>query len=118
GGEYTLKINVALIEGNWSSDPLSLKVHITPPFWERFWFLASIFIALIMSVMVYNRYRTIALKQRKKVLELLVRERTQQIEGQKEQLEMQNLEIIEQRDKLLDLNNKVQQANQNQMRFF
>ncbi len=118
GGDYTLKINAALIEGNWSSDPLSIQVHIIPPFWERFWFVASVILVLILSVVGYNRYRTIALQQRRKVLELLVRERTQQIEGQKEQLEMQNLEIIEQRDRLMDLNKKVQQANQNQMRFF
>ncbi len=118
GGDYTLKINAALAEDNWSSDPVSLQVHIIPPIWERFWFLASVFFILILSVVVYNRYRTIALKLRKKVLELQVRERTQQIEGQKEQLEMQNLEIIKQRDKLMDLNKKVQQANQHQMRFF
>jgi signal transduction histidine kinase/DNA-binding response OmpR family regulator len=118
GGDYTLKINAARAEDNWSNDPVSLQVHIIPPVWERFWFLASVFLILILSVVVYIRYRTIALKMRKKVLEFQVRERTQQIEGQKEQLEMQNLEIIEQRDKLMDLNKKVQQANQHQMRFF
>jgi signal transduction histidine kinase/DNA-binding response OmpR family regulator len=118
GGEYTLHINAALVEGNWSSDPLTLQIRVIPPLWERFWFISSAILILILSVVAYNRYRTIALKQRKQVLELQVRERTQQIEGQKEQLEMQNLEIIEQRDKLMDLNKKVQQANQHQMRFF
>jgi ligand-binding sensor domain-containing protein/signal transduction histidine kinase/DNA-binding response OmpR family regulator len=118
GGDYILMIDAALIEGDWSGEPLSIGITIIPPLWERMWFLGSVFLVLVLSVVAYNRYRTVALKQRKKMLEILVRERTQQIEGQKKQLEMQNIEIIEQRDKLMELNKKVQQANQQQMRFF
>ncbi len=118
GGEYTLLINTALIEGNWSNDPLSIQIRIIPPIWAKGWFISVVVLILVITVAGYNWYRTYALKQRKKMLEILVKERTQQIEGQKEQLEMQNLEIIEQRDKLMELNKKVQEANRHQMRFF
>lgn len=118
GGDYTLLINTALIEGNWSPDPLSIQIRVIPPFWARWWFITAVVLILIISVVSYNWYRTYALKERKRILEILIKERTRQIEGQKEQLEMQNLEIIEQRDKLMELNKKVQEANRHQMRFF
>ena len=118
GGDYTLKIDAALIEGDWTGKPLTMQIRIIPPYWERPWFISTVILVLLLAIVAYNRYRTFTLKERKKMLEILVRERTLQIEGQKEQLEMQNLEIIEQRDRLMDLNKKVQQANQQQMRFF
>ncbi|MBE0655271.1 MAG: response regulator, partial [Bacteroidales bacterium] len=118
GGDYRLIIKTSLKEGKWSDQPLNVALQIIPPVWERWWFITLAISALIFSIIGYNRYRTFALKERKRMLEILVKERTYQIEGQKEQLEMQNLEIIEQRDKLMDLNKKVQEANRNQMRFF
>ncbi len=118
GGDYTFIVQAALDNKMWGNSNLKIQIHIIPPFWVRWWFVLIVGLISLSSVVAYNRYRTYALKQRKKVLELQVKERTAQIEGQNQQLELQNIEILEQRDKLMDMNKKVQLANQEQMRFF
>lgn len=118
GGHYTLRIKAALEDGVWSEDQLMLHIRVIPPFWVRPWFIAGGVLILILSLISYNRYRVYALKQHKKELEAMVRERTAQIEGQKQQLEQQNLEILEHHNRLFELNKEVQKANQQQMRFF
>lgn len=118
GGEYTLKVKAALGEGNWAPDPLLLHIRVIPPFWVKPWFIVMAVLTLILSLISYNRYRIYALKQHKRKLEAMVRERTAQIEGQKQQLEQQNLKILEHHNKLFELNKEVQKSNQQQMRFF
>jgi signal transduction histidine kinase/CheY-like chemotaxis protein len=49
---------------------------------------------------------------------LQLEKRQDLIKGQKQQLEIQNTQILKQRDKLIDLNKKVQQVNQQQLNFF
>ena len=118
GGDYTFMVKASLDEGLFESAPVELEISILPPFWVKPWFILSMVLLLVTSVLTYIRVRIIALRSRQRELEQLVAERTAQIRGQKEQLEQQNREILQQRDKLMELNKKVQQANQQQMRFF
>jgi signal transduction histidine kinase/ligand-binding sensor domain-containing protein/CheY-like chemotaxis protein len=146
GGVYTFLIKASNSDGIWNNEPTRLKIIISPPFWATLWFEALMFILLVISVFVYLKYRTKRLEVQKRVLEILVKERTAKIEeqkeelqvqaehllesnnqlahrqilieGQKTQLEQQNHEISEQRDKLIELNKRVQLVNQLKLRFF
>ncbi|HDS07286.1 MAG TPA: hybrid sensor histidine kinase/response regulator, partial [Bacteroides sp.] len=118
GGNYTFMVKSSLDEGLFESEPVELEISILPPFWVKPWFIVSLVLALAASLFTLYRVRTISLRRRQKELEQQVAERTAQIRGQKEQLEQQNREILKQRDKLMELNKKVQQSNQEQMRFF
>lgn len=118
GGNYTLQVKSSLHEGHFELPPLEIKIKIIPPFWVKFWFILTMVLLLISAVISYNRYRVYFLRKRQKELEELVAKRTAQIRGQKEQLEKQNIEIMQQRDKLVELNKSVQQSNLHQMRFF
>jgi ligand-binding sensor domain-containing protein/signal transduction histidine kinase/DNA-binding response OmpR family regulator len=146
GGDYTFVVNATNNFGKWGDNPLKIKITIIPPFWVTWWFKMIAALMLISAIITYNRYRTYTLKNQKKKLEKLVKERTnkieeqkeeliiqannlkesnlqlerrqKQIEGQKKQLENQNIEILEQRDKLIELNKKVQHINQQQLKFF
>ncbi|HDR68186.1 MAG TPA: hypothetical protein ENN61_03965, partial [Bacteroidaceae bacterium] len=118
GGHYILKIKSAIEEGNWSPEILTLHIQIIPPFWVRTWFIITAVMALLMSLFLYNRYRVYSHRQREYELEQMVRERTAQIEGQKQKLEQQNQEILEHQNKLFELNKEVLKSNQLQMQFF
>ncbi len=146
GGDYTFVVNATNNYGKWSDNPLKIRITIIPPFWVTLWFKMIMALLLIGTIIGYNRYRTYSLKNQKKKLESLVKERTikieeqkeelilqannlkesnlqlekrqKQIEGQKKQLENQNVEILDQRDKLIELNKKVQHINQQQLKFF
>ncbi len=146
GGDYTFIVNATNNFGKWSDNPLKIKITVVPPFWVTWWFKMIAALVIISAIIAYNRYRTYTLKNQKKKLEKLVKERTNKIEEQKEkliiqannlresnlqlekrqkqieshkrQLENQNIEILEQRDKLIELNKKVQHINQQQLKFF
>lgn len=146
GGEYTFMVRAVNDTKNIKEEPYKIKVVIVPPFWETWWFVLIIIILITTSVISFYRYRIYSLKRQTKKLEVLVEQRTAKIEeqkeklvlqanelkdsnlqlekrkelieGQKEQLEIQNIEILNQRDKLIELNKKVQIANQQQLNFF
>jgi signal transduction histidine kinase/ligand-binding sensor domain-containing protein/DNA-binding response OmpR family regulator len=118
GGDYTFMVRATLREGQFERAPLELSITILPPFWVKPWFIVTWILIIISLLVTYNRFRVFTFRRRQKELEELVAERTAQIRGQKEQLEKQNIEILKQRDEVVELNRKVQQANQQQMRFF
>ncbi|MBA7532671.1 Sensor histidine kinase RcsC [subsurface metagenome] len=117
GGEYKLLVRAG-IENQWNTEPLQLDIIIIPPIWARAWFITLTVFILIASVIGYNRYRVYELRKNKKELEILVKQRTAEVEAQKIKLKKQNIDIGSQRDKLMQLNKKMHLANQQQMRFF
>jgi len=146
GGEYRFLVKASNSDGLWSSEPSVLHIIIDPPFWSTLWFRILAFLALLLSVLGYIRYRTRFLHEQKRKLEIQVHERTLQIEEQKEKLqeqaeillqsnkilaerkeliegqkialENQNQLIMEQRDEVIELNEKVSLINQLRLRFF
>jgi signal transduction histidine kinase/ligand-binding sensor domain-containing protein/DNA-binding response OmpR family regulator len=146
GGSYLFQVKAINSDGISSNLPRTLIVNIIPPFWETWWF--RIFMAIILTIVVigYVKFRTRYLNEQKVKLEHLVNDRTakiaeqkgklelqaanllninkeleihqHQIEGQKQELEVKNLEILKQRDELIRLNRRVRQVNQFRLRFF
>jgi signal transduction histidine kinase/CheY-like chemotaxis protein/AraC-like DNA-binding protein/streptogramin lyase len=146
GGEYTFLVKACNSDLKWNNEPTRLNIIIAPPFYSTIWFKMGSIMFLFFMFLGYLGYRTRTLELHKKRLEKQVRERTAKIEeqkklleeqadhliytnqqlakrrvlieGQKEQLELQNKEISEQRDKMVELNKRVQMANQLKLRFF
>jgi signal transduction histidine kinase/ligand-binding sensor domain-containing protein/DNA-binding response OmpR family regulator len=146
GGEYIFEVKASNSDGVWNEKSKRIKIIITPPFYSTIWFKILLFLFLALLTAAYFTYRTRALKLQKRKLEILVHERTAKIEeqkeelrmqaeklheyniqlekrqelieGQKTQLESQNAEILDQRDKLIELNKRVQLVNQLKLRFF
>jgi len=146
GGEYQFIVKAANSDGLWSAEPTVLQININPPFWQTNWFRLVAMLSLAFSVMAYINYRTRFLHEQKRKLEIQVRERTTQIEEQKEklqeqsnrlqqsnheladhqiliegqkiELENQNKLIAEQRDEVIELNEKVKLVTQHRLRFF
>lgn len=146
GGNYTFKVQAANSDGIWSDQTAELKITVHPPFYNTSWFRLLVVLVIVLSVLTYIRYRTRFLQEQKRKLEKQVSERTEQIEQQKEileqqafrlqrtnlqleerqkliegqkiELEKQNAKIAQQRDELIDLNEKVNLVNQLRLRFF
>ncbi len=60
-GDYTLKILGSNDDGYWNPAPAELRIKIIPPFWKSNWFisLAVLFIALVISLAVYQQVRNL-----------------------------------------------------------
>ncbi|MBW8051347.1 MAG: PAS domain-containing protein [Cytophagales bacterium] len=89
-GEYVFKVKGTNSDGIWHEKAKAIQIIITPPFWKTGWFRTLIIIFLIMAVVIYVKLREQNLKRQKRILEEKVKERTQKINVQKDELEQIN----------------------------
>lgn len=88
-GEYVFKVKVANSDGVWSDEVAKINVVVEPPIWGTWWFrVLGIFIILTI-IYVYSISRIDRVKQQKELLEVQVRERTQEVINQKELLQQE-----------------------------
>lgn len=117
-GKYIFKVRATNLIGEWPDNTTDIHLTIIPPFWSTWWFRISAVFVIITLLIIYNRYKIYSLKIQKQKLEKQVKERTAEIEDQKEKLALQNRQIHKQRDKLFELNKKVKAVNESKLKFF
>jgi serine phosphatase RsbU (regulator of sigma subunit) len=91
-GEYTFKVRAKNVYGT-ESKPAEYKFRILAPWyrsWIAFMFYAAMVILLIWLIIKLYTYR---LKQKNRQLEAIVRERTREIQLQKDKIEEQNVDL-------------------------
>ncbi|NOR74686.1 MAG: response regulator, partial [Draconibacterium sp.] len=145
-GEYIFKVKGSNSDGVFNETATTIKIFISPPFWQTWWFtlLTVIIILGIIYFIIYYRIRRIS--RQKIILKKLVIEKTNTLVNQTEQIEKQNEELLsineniinksnniklknkqlseqhlqfaKQRDSLLQLAEKANEANQTKFRFF
>lgn len=110
-GEYTLRVMASNNDGLWNKTGATLKITITPPFWDTLWFriLLISFIVMLVSIGFYVRIR--AVKKQKLALEDLVVKRTKQIQQQKEEIETQKENILFQMNEIAAQNERISKQN-------
>jgi PAS domain S-box-containing protein len=85
-GRYRFRVKGSNHDGSWNEVGTAIDLIITPPFWQTLWFrLLFIFVAALL-IQTLLALRTRALSRRKRYLESLVRERTQELTRQNEEL--------------------------------
>ncbi|MFQ3580262.1 MAG: two-component regulator propeller domain-containing protein, partial [Bacteroidales bacterium] len=114
GGDYIFWVDATNNDGLWSQHPIRIKVRIIPPFWQTTWFyvLLAIFIAIIIIIII--KIREHQFHKIQTTLEEKVRQRTEEIKNQQEelliineQLNQQKEELETQSDFLKEINNKL-----------
>lgn len=54
-GTYNFKVKASNPDGIWSDTVTELKITITPPFWETWWFIVfEVIVALILAFFIYR----------------------------------------------------------------
>ncbi|RZM24148.1 MAG: response regulator, partial [Pedobacter sp.] len=77
-GEYTFRVIASNSDGLWNREGTSLKIIITPPFWETFWFRT-----LVIVLLAYVAYLLLSYRRKQ---ELRALEESKRIEVQTLQL--------------------------------
>lgn len=55
-GEYTFRVKGSNNDGLWNEEGVSVKVIVTPPFWQTWWFrVFAAVIILLVSLLLYKR---------------------------------------------------------------
>ena len=86
-GDYTLRVKGSNNDGIWNEEGVSLKITITPPFWQTLWF--RIMAALAIMAMIFSVYqvRTHAIRRRAHELEQRVEERTSELNAANKEIQ-------------------------------
>lgn len=94
-GKYKFNLVSINEEGLTQEEPLTFEINIKPPFWRAWWFIISMIAVAAGIVVLIVRERE---KSQKKIQEYLEKEldaRTKVVMKQKEEIELQNLEITD-----------------------
>jgi ligand-binding sensor domain-containing protein/serine phosphatase RsbU (regulator of sigma subunit) len=94
-GSYTFKIRAANCDETWSEKPVEFSFIIRPPFYNTWWFIIIEVIAGITALLSIMWLRVRKLQHDKKVLTQKVKERTHEIEKQRDQISIQKKEITD-----------------------
>jgi ligand-binding sensor domain-containing protein/signal transduction histidine kinase len=86
-GEYIFRVKASNSDGVWNEDGASLKIIITAPFWQEWWFITSLVALMFMAVFMFIKIRTLTLSKRAQDLEFQVEARTGQLIQKSSQLE-------------------------------
>ena len=84
-GDHTIKVRAKDLWGN-VSEPKSLKFTIKAPFTKTTAFYIIILVVALILILLVTRFRERQLKKEKSILEEKVRERTREIQEQKEEI--------------------------------
>lgn len=92
-GVYNFKVMACNSDGLWNKTPLVYTFVIEKPFWKTIWFWTIIALLFILSVTLFNYYRTRMLVHYNKELSKRVNEKTKQLEEEKQVIIQKNKEI-------------------------
>jgi hypothetical protein len=68
GGRFVFRVKVRNPGGDWSADEATLIVSITPPIWQRPWFILCSVAFLITLIWVMYRYRINEIKKKEALI--------------------------------------------------
>ncbi len=101
-GVYTFRVQARNVYGHIGREEV-FEFKIQPP-WYRTWWAYSVYVLLLfLAIFLTVRWRSIKLEQEKKKLEQVIVERTKEINRKNQQLEKQTRLLIEQAEKLKEL---------------
>ncbi|WP_281171574.1 ligand-binding sensor domain-containing protein [Desulfovibrio inopinatus] len=86
-GTYTFRVKASNSDSVWNESGTSLKITISPPWWERWWF--RLLVALFVCGSVYGvfSWRVRTMKAQRKRLKILVAKKTKELEKKSKKLE-------------------------------
>ena len=110
-GKYEFWVTGSNNDGVWNKDGTSLKITILPPWWKTELAYSIYFCLFALAVYGIIKWRIYRISREKKILQAKVKERTIQIESQKQ-------EIVAQKKVLEEKNKQILEIDRVKSRFF
>ncbi len=76
GGDYIFRVKASNNDGIWNEEGTSVQIHITPPFWQTWWFFGIIGLMLAAGAFGGYRLRVRDIEARNRELAKRVEQRT------------------------------------------
>lgn len=85
-GKYIFRVKAGNDGGEWNKKDTSIQIIIAPAWWMTWWFRILAAIILLISPILFIKWRTKRLVKQREKLEEIVAERTREIQQKNEQL--------------------------------
>jgi ligand-binding sensor domain-containing protein/serine phosphatase RsbU (regulator of sigma subunit) len=99
-GSYTFILKASSGDGAVTAKPLTINIFIKKPVWKKWWFYPADILLLAILTLIYVKRREYRFQVEKTILEEKVRERTYEIQSQKNEIELQRDTINEYYDRI------------------
>ncbi|MGB0525335.1 MAG: two-component regulator propeller domain-containing protein, partial [Flammeovirgaceae bacterium] len=99
-GVYSFRVRASNNDGTWNEEGRTLKITITPPWYQTPLAIASFVLLALGSTYLFYRVRTANLRKKKEQLQRLVNERTGELQAANKSLHQQKEEIVVQNEEL------------------
>ena len=86
-GHYVFRVKGSNNDNVWNETGAILNIHISPPWWETWWFILFEIIALIVSIYFIFKLRVSRIRKKNEQLEDIVQKRTEELRLSNDQLE-------------------------------
>jgi hypothetical protein len=96
-GAYTFILNASSGDGSVSVNPLTISIIIKKPVWKKWWFYPVDILILFIMIFIFVKRREYRFLAEKRILEEKVRERTFEIQSQKNEIELQR-DVIDEKN--------------------
>lgn len=130
-GKYEFELSVSRDGEKWHDRDSALKIIISKPWWQTYWFRTIVVLATILLIFFLYRLRMQRIKKNEKKLAALVRVRTSELEDAlavledkneeintiNERLNIQTLKINSQKERLGEKNIKLEELNDTKDKF-
>ena len=105
-GEYEFVVSACNKDDDFDcGTPSKFSFTISPPFWAEIWFILLISFIIIITIVLFIKYREKKLKVERELLEEKVRERNQEVLEKNKELESINLEMVSKNKEIEQKNN-------------
>jgi signal transduction histidine kinase/DNA-binding response OmpR family regulator/ligand-binding sensor domain-containing protein len=101
-GVYTFRVKGRNLYGNFGGEA-AFRFKILPPWYRKWWAFMSYVFLFFLIIFLIVRWRSKKLKQEKKQLEQVIKERTKEINRKNQQLEKQTFLLQDQAEQLREL---------------
>jgi signal transduction histidine kinase/ligand-binding sensor domain-containing protein len=79
GGDYVFRIKASNNDDVWNNEETTLRIHITPPFWQTWWFIGIIGLLVVSGAVGGYRLRVREIETRNRELAKRVEQRTHEL---------------------------------------
>ncbi|MEO7214753.1 two-component regulator propeller domain-containing protein [Mucilaginibacter sp.] len=98
--EYIFRVIGSNNDGVWNKTGVSIKIVVTPPFWQTWWFRLVVIGSTVLGIYAFYRYRVANIEKQKANLEKQVKQRTVEVIQKVKELRAQSAHLEELNEEL------------------